>query len=225
MAYQTGRQIEVVYKPEAAFGALPPPQGAKVFRANSGGLTLAIEPIRSNENRRDGMTTRGRHGSRSVTGQYAGDISVGTYDDLIEAALRGSFAPALAVNAAAMNGASVSVSANAITASAGSWINAGLRVGDVITLGAGFVGTNQNRNLRIIGLTATVITVAETLTPEARGRLQPLPSTVPRRSFRTACHARLQSRSVSLILTARKSSRGSASGPCRSTCSRTAWQR
>ena len=169
MTYQSGRQIEVAYKPEATYGQLPGATTAKVFRPNSGNLSLGIEPIRANENRRDGMTTRGRHGTRSVTGQYSGDLSVGSYDELIEAVFRGTFDTAVTIdeNTAALSSATLAVAAHTITASAGSWITAGLRVGDVIRLADGFVAGNTNRNLRITGLTATVITVAETLTAEA----------------------------------------------------------
>lgn len=167
MAYQSGRNVAVSYKLESQFGQLPGASGAKAFRPNNGQLTLAKEPIRSNEIRRDGMSTRGRHGSRSVTGQYAGDLSVGTFDDLIEAAFRGTFQPSLTVSQSAMTTATVAVAANTITASAGSFITAGLRVNDVIRLGAGFGTANRNRNVRITGLTATAITVAETLIVEA----------------------------------------------------------
>ena len=169
MAYQSGRNVAVTYKVESNFGELPGASGATVFRPNSGQLTLAKEPIRSNEVRRDGMSTRGRHGSRSVTGQYAGDLSVGTFDSLIEAVFRGTFSVPLTISeaTAAMSAATLAVAANSITASGGSWISAGLRVGDVVRLGAGFVAGNQNRNVRIVGLTATVITTAETLTVEA----------------------------------------------------------
>lgn len=169
MAYQSGRAVSVAYKVESDYGQLPGASGAKVFRPNSGQLTLAKEPIRSNEIRRDGMSTRGRHGSRSVTGQYAGDLSVGTFDEMVEAVFRGTFAAALSITeaTAAMSSATLAVSANTITASAGSWITAGLRVGDVFRLGTDFHVDNQNRNIRIVGLTATVITTAETLTAEA----------------------------------------------------------
>lgn len=169
MAYQSGRNVAVSYAPEVTFGEKAANTPSKAFRPNSGGLTLAKEPIRSNEVRKDGMTTRGRHGSRSVTGSYAGDLSVGTFDDLIEAAFRGTFAPALTLTEATgpLSSATLSVTANTIVASAGSWITAGLRVGDVIRLGAGFASANQNRNVRITGLTATTLTTAETLTVEA----------------------------------------------------------
>lgn len=167
MVYQSGRQIAVAYKPETTYGQLAGATGAKVLRFNTGNLTLGIEPIRSNENRRDGMMTRGRHGTRSVTGQYSADLSVGSFDDLIEAVLRGTFSAALSINAAAMAGATLAVAAHTITADGGSWITAGLRVGDVIRPGSGFVAGNQGRNIRITGLTATEITVAETLVVEA----------------------------------------------------------
>lgn len=169
MAYQSGRNVAVSYAAEDDFGVKAAASPSKAFRPNSGQLTLAKEPIRSNEVRRDGMTTRGRHGSRSVTGSYAGDLSVGTFDDLIEAAFRGTFEPALTITeaTAGLSSATLAVAANTITASAGSWITAGLRVGDVIRAGTGFAAGNKDRNLRVTGLTATVITVAETLTVEA----------------------------------------------------------
>ncbi len=169
MAYQTGRNILVAYKPEDTFGTLPGATDGKVFRPNSGGVNLAKATIQSNENRRDGMTTRGRHGSRSVSGDYAGDLSLGSYDDFIEAVFRSTFVAELTIDeaTAAMSSATLAVGANTITASGGSWITAGLRVGDVIRLTDGFVAGNSGRNLRVTGLTATVITVAETLTVEA----------------------------------------------------------
>lgn len=169
MAYQSGRAITVSYAVESQFGVKPGATPSKAFRPNSGQLTLAKEPIRSNEIRRDGMSTRGRHGSRSVSGQYAGDLSVGTFDELIEAVFRGTFSPALTIDdaTAAMSSATISTTANTIVASAGSWITAGLRVGDVIRETEGLSAANGDRNLRIVGLTASTITVAETLEVEA----------------------------------------------------------
>lgn len=167
MAYQSGRNVAVTYKEETAFGILPGPTDAKQFRVNSGGISLAKEPIRSGEVRRDGQTSRGRHGSRSATGGYTGDLSVGTFDDLLEAVFRGTFEAAITVDDAGMGAATLTIGEHTITASAGSFIDAGLRVGDVIRAATGLDAANLNRNLRIVGLTATVITVAETLTVEA----------------------------------------------------------
>lgn len=169
MAYQTARQVEVSYKLQTTIGTKPSDSGAKAFRINDGSLNLTKDPITSGENRRDGMSTRGRHGSRSVTGNYTGDLSVGTFDELVEALFWGTFDTALTIDeeTAGLSSATLAVGANTITASAGSWITSGLRVGDVIRPTSGLVAGNLNRNLRIIGLTATVITVAEDLTVEA----------------------------------------------------------
>lgn len=169
MTYQSGRNILVAFAPELTYGVAAADDTGKVFRPNTGSINLTKDPIRSNENRRDGQMSRGRHGSRSVAGQYSGDLSLGSYDDLIEAVFRGTFEDALTIDDAtsAMSSATLAVGANTITASGGSWITAGLRVGDVIKETEGLTTANKNRNLRITGLTATVITVAETLTVEA----------------------------------------------------------
>jgi hypothetical protein len=63
--------------------------------------------------------------------------------------------------------ASITTTANTIVCSAGSWIAAGLRVGDVVVLTGHSTPGNNSMNLRITALTATVMTVAETLTLNA----------------------------------------------------------
>ncbi|WP_199085466.1 phage tail tube protein [Bosea sp. ASV33] len=168
MAYQSGRNILVAYKPETNFGVLPDgASGSKVFRPNSGGINLTKEPIRSNEVRRDGQITRGRHGSRSVAGQYVADLSLGSYDDFIEAAFRGTFDAPLAL-------AGLSVAADSagktFTRSTGSWITDGVRIGDVGRFGGFTAGgvDNNGRNVRVVGLTATVMTVADAVTTVAQ---------------------------------------------------------
>jgi len=163
MSYQTGRNILVAYKAETNFGELAGASSGKVFRPNSGGINLTKEPIRSNENRRDGQITRGRHGSRSVAGQYAGDLSLASYDDFIEAVFRGTFDAELTITEATASLTSIVTAANTITAGGGSWITAGIKVGDVIRLAGHATAGNNGRNLRVTGVTASVITVAETL--------------------------------------------------------------
>lgn len=161
MAYQSGRNIRVAYKLESSFGVLPGATDAEIFRINSGGLTLAKEPINSNELRPDGMSTRGRHGSRSVTGNYVADLSVGTFDDLIEAVFRGTFSPALELDETDFT--SITTTANTIVFASGSPIALGLKIGEIIRLSGHATTGNNNRNLRITDLDATTITVAETL--------------------------------------------------------------
>lgn len=166
MVYQTGRGVAVAYKEESSYGVLAGDTSGKVFRPNTGNLTLSKDPINSNENRRDGMKSRGRHGSRSVTGQYTGDLSVGSYDDFIEAAFRGSFEAELVLDEGDFT--SITTGANSIVLASGSPITLGLRVGDVIRItNQATSTTNNSRNLRITALSSTTITVAETLVVNA----------------------------------------------------------
>lgn len=158
MGYQSGRNILVAYKEETAYGELPAASGAKVFRPNTGGLNLTKGTIQSNENRRDGMTTRARHGQRSLAGSYGGDISLGSFDDLIAAVFRGTFDAPLA-----LTGLSLTVDdvARTFTRSSGSWITDGVKVGDVVRFDDFTTVGNNDRNFRVTGVTATVLTVAD----------------------------------------------------------------
>jgi len=165
MAYQSGRNIRVAFKAQPDRDALPGAADAKVFRINSGGLNLAKEPIQSGELRADGMSTRGRHGTRSVTGNYLADLSVGTFDPLIEAAFRGTFSPALVLDGDDFT--SITTTAHEIVLTSGDPIALGLRIGEIIRLTGAATVANTNRNLRILDLDATTITVAETLTVDA----------------------------------------------------------
>lgn len=168
MVYQSGRNIGVSWKLESnGFGKLAGPTGAKAFRPNSGSLLLSKEPSRPGENRRDLMTRRARHGSRAVAGSYVCDLSVGSVDELIEAVFRGVFTPVLTITEAMAGLTSITTSEHAIIAAAGSWITAGLRVGDVFRLAGHASAANNGINLRCIGLTASTITVAETLVANA----------------------------------------------------------
>ncbi|CAH1672062.1 phage tail tube protein [Chelatococcus asaccharovorans] len=158
MGYQSGRNILVAYKEETAYGELPTSMGAKVFRPNTGGLNLTKGTIQSNENRRDGMTTRARHGQRNLAGSYSGDLSLGSYDDLIAAVFRGTFDAPLA-----LSGLSLTVDdvARTFTRSFGSWITDGVKVGDVVRFDDFTTVGNNDRNFRVTGVTATVLTVAD----------------------------------------------------------------
>lgn len=165
--YQTGRNVTVAYKARSggSYGdAAASGSGATLLRPVGGGLNLTKGSFESAENRRDGQRTRGRHTQHAVAGSYQAELSVGTFDDLFAAAFRGAWAAAVTITQATvgMSTAALSCSTSAITASAGSWITSGLRVGDVINFSTGLTG-NTNKNLRVVGLTATVITVAETL--------------------------------------------------------------
>ena len=171
MAYQTNWNGYIAYKVQSALGTQATGSGASVLRVAGGpGGRLTKAAIESQEVRQDGMSTRGRHGSRHTGAQpYSTEQSIGSMDDVLEAVMRGTWTAEVTITEATggMSSATLAVAAHTITASTGSWITSGLAVGDVIKLTAGFVAGNTDTNFRITGLTATVITVNETLTVEA----------------------------------------------------------
>lgn len=170
MPDQSARSISVAFKEQGALGTPATGAGASAFRyTGGGGLALSKNKLRSGESRSDGLSTIGRHGHRSVAGGYNAALSLGTFDALLQAIMRGTWSAALTITEATAGLTSITTTANTIVASAGSWITAGLRVGDVIRLSGHSTAANNDRNLRIVGLTATVITVAETLTANATG--------------------------------------------------------
>ncbi len=169
MGYQEQQNVIVAYKAQAGLGSIASGGSGFQFRPNSGKMQVTHDEIQSAEVRSDGMMTRSRNGMRKVTGNYEADFSWQSFDKLIGYGFRSTYGAAVTITEAtgAMSSATLAVAAHTITASAGSWITSGFRVGDIIRLTAGFVAGNMSRNLRITALTATVITVLETLTVEA----------------------------------------------------------
>lgn len=168
MAYQTQSNIICAYKVQSGLGSQATGAGGTVLRmAGGAGAQLTKAATESNEVRRDGMRTRGRHGTQKTTGEWAAEHSLGASEPLIEAIMRDTWAAALVITEATAGLTSITTGANTIVAAAGSWITAGLRVGDVVLLTGHASAGNNSRNLRLTGVTALTLTVAETLTVNA----------------------------------------------------------
>ncbi|MER9814299.1 phage tail tube protein [Mesorhizobium sp. M0129] len=169
MAYQEQWNGYAAAKVQSGIGSQASSTGATIIRQTGGvGGRTTKAAIESQEVRRDGMSTRGRHGLRKSTGAYTHEYSVGGFDDIMQAVMRGTWGSAdLAVTEATAGLTSITTGANTIVAAAGSWITAGFKVGDVCVLTGHSSAGNNSRNLRITGVTALTLTVAETLTVNA----------------------------------------------------------
>lgn len=161
--YQTNSNATVAYKKQTGRGAVASGAAAKLLRiAGGNGVKPSKATVASAEIRNDGLSTRGRHGSQSLTGDYNAEMSLGSHDPIVEAVMRSAW-DSTNFSKAAADFTSVTTTANAIILDTGNPITMGFRVGDVIR-GATFPdGANNGKNLRITGLSATTITVAETL--------------------------------------------------------------
>ena len=168
MATASGINKIVSYKKETTFGTLLSASGAQTLRRVSSTFNLTKETYQSEEIRTDYQLVDFRHGVRSVEGNISGELSAGTYADFLASALARDWT---AATPSALGSTTIAVAGGkyTITRTTGSWLNDTVRVGNVIRL-TGFATNNNNKNLLIIALTATVVTVvalnSATLTPE-----------------------------------------------------------
>lgn len=159
----------VAFKKQTDLATLATGTGAQRIRRVNFGLQPQATPIPTQEII-SSLQTRGTvFGTETVPGTLDGELSAGTYLNLIGSALRKD--PV----AGGTSGALTNVTAAAgppgtFTRAAGSWITDGVRVGDVGRFtGWTTTATANNKNHRVTAVTATVLTVAGTVVSKAAG--------------------------------------------------------
>lgn len=169
MANQTGKNVLVAYKVETTLGVAVTGAAAYQFRANpSSGLNLTRPEIVPGEISNTGQTPMPRLGTKTVTGAFGGDLSLNTFDPLIEAGFRSTIVAAVTIATASASIITITTDATSIVANAGSWITAGVRVGDVFRLtGQPTSTSNNSKNLRVTAVTTLTLSVAESLVTNA----------------------------------------------------------
>jgi len=164
LAYSESALGYVAFKVQSAKGTQSTGSGGTQLRVTGGqGGRLTKSVTESAEVRQDAMSTRGRHGAQQTAGSHETELSLGNIPTIMESLMRGTFSSADTViddETAGMSSATLSVSSNVITASGGSFITSGLRVGQIIRESEGLDSADQNKNMRITALTATALTVA-----------------------------------------------------------------
>jgi hypothetical protein len=150
----------VAIAPETTCWGEPAGAGtARLLRRVTANFNLTKETYESAEIRESQQVSDMRHGTRSVTGSLNGELSAGSYSDLMGALLGRDFA-----TVAPVTGLTITIAASGdnwtITRSTGSWLTAGFGPGVVFRLTAGtFNASNLNKNLSIISATALALTV------------------------------------------------------------------
>lgn len=173
-SFTRGVSKQIILARETTFGTLAGAGTGKQLRRVNASPMLNKDQIRSQEILPSQQVRDARHGVRRPAIPFSGQLAPGSYTDFIEGMLRRNFA------AGATTGAIITVTAAAgppgtFTRSAGSFLTDGFKIGDVIrwTGWAAPATANNARNFRIIGLTATVMTVAgvgdETVVAKAAG--------------------------------------------------------
>lgn len=166
MVLATGIFKKLVIAPEVTWGTSPGPTGGQYLRRVQSTLDLRKATFQSNEIRATQQVSDFRHGVRTVEGSIDGELSPGTYSQLMQAVVRRDFTSGATVTS---TGISSTSSPKKIIRATGSWITDGYKLGDIVRA-SGFTATANNaKNFRILALTATDMTVDLAITAESAG--------------------------------------------------------
>lgn len=158
MAIASGVAKRVAFKKESSWGTAAGTSGGQYLRRVTSSLDLRKQTYQSAEIRRDYQVSDMRHGVRSVEGSISGELSAGTWQKFLAAALRRDFGTAPTTGA--LTNVTAAATAPQFVRASGSFLTDGFKVGMVIrwsgwaTTGA----TNNARNFLITALTATNMT-------------------------------------------------------------------
>jgi hypothetical protein len=128
----------------------PGASGAQILRRVSASLKLGKDTYQSNEIRSDRQIADYRHGTRRVSGSVTGELSPLTYADWFEAAFRGTWEAAVALDETDLTSVAASASGNSLTFAAGDPVALGLRVGHVVRLTNASTAGDNAKNFLIL---------------------------------------------------------------------------
>lgn len=166
MPIQTGSAYLVNFKVETTEGMAATggaATGERLRTTASPGLKLARAPINSAEKRNDANKSKSRLGAKSVAGSHSAELSVGSFDTILEALMRSTWVAADAAITCDGGAAFTSIAItnqNTITLTGtGSFLTEGFKRGDVIRLSDMSTAANDDVNGRIKTVTANEIVV------------------------------------------------------------------
>lgn len=139
---------------------------ARLARRVSTSINATKATFASNEVRKDQQVSDARHGTQGASGGIQAELSTVTYDPLLAGLLRSEWAAGVSSTESAWTtpGITIAAASGAHTATfgggGGSLITQGYRVGDIVKFSnlAAALASLNGRLLRIVGLTATVMT-------------------------------------------------------------------
>lgn len=152
----SGSKLDLFYSNTAA---------AQILRRVSSDIALKKATYRSNEIQPDRQIHDFRHGVRSVSGVVRGELSPLTYKSVFNQVLAGTFTAGVSdisdnVDVTPASAGNPGTAAIIVNTTSVNFQTAGFRIGDVINC-TGFsagAAANNNRNLRITGITTTSTT-------------------------------------------------------------------
>ena len=159
----TGVFKKLSYKKQSALGTPATGSGAQYLRRVTSTIDLKKATYESSEIRPSMMRSDMRHGMRTVEGTINGELSVGSYTDLMASVLRQGWQTAATTGALSdVTAASTSGTNGTFTRGTGDFLTDGFKIGDVLRWTGWTAGAtaNNDHNFLITGLTDTVMTVS-----------------------------------------------------------------
>lgn len=158
MAVAQGLLKQTVFAKQSALGT-PAASGGKIKRRTSSVFSLSRDTYENNEIVSHQQSTGSTAGVAKTAGKLDGLLSPGTYSEQFYSLLRKAGAATTSIT-----GMTIAVAGSGptytVTRSTGSFLADGIMAGDVARLTAGsFNAANLNKNLLVISLTATALTV------------------------------------------------------------------
>ena len=167
MAVATGVAKLVAFKKETTgllmgIGATASTTGGMYLRRVTSDIDLSKDTYESQEIRADYQVGDMRHGTRKVGGTIKGELAPGSYDEFMASVLRKAWvaAPAPTMAALTITGAAVT-GQYTLTRGVGSFLTDAVKIGHVLRIvsGTSVSSTDLNKNLFVIGVSATTLTV------------------------------------------------------------------
>lgn len=159
MPIAQGINKTIAYKKQTALGTTATGSGGQLIRRETATFNQTKDTYENNEIVSHQQSTGATHGIARSAGTINGLLSGSSYSALMGSLLRKDF-----VATTALTGLSLTIAASGsnytITRATGDFLTGGIKIGDVIQITAGSVNANNlNKNLVVVGVTATVLTV------------------------------------------------------------------
>lgn len=159
MPIASGINKTIAYKKQTALGTTATGSGGQLIRRETATFNQTKDTYENNEIVSHQQSTGATHGIARSAGTINGLLSGSSYSALMGSLLRKDF-----VATSALTGLSLTIAASGsnytITRATGDFLTGGIKIGDVIQITAGSVNANNlNKNLVVVGVTATVLTV------------------------------------------------------------------
>lgn len=149
----------LAYKKQTAKGSAASGSGGQLLRRETATFNTAKAAYSANEINSHQQHTGDKHGIKTINGSISGLVSPATYGVLLASLLRKDVAAVSAISSLSLTIAA-SGSDYTITRGSGDFLTGGIKVGHVVRLtGGSLAAANVGKNLVVLGVTATVLTV------------------------------------------------------------------